>query len=545
MRRPVIFSLLMVAAAGLVFQIHALSAITVLPAKTAPPSSTIVTFDSDQNKQLFLNKNHLKDSDLKPVPKLSAYVAPVEPEKVQASDGAHTHPNYQYQVVTTPNDPLYSQQWWLPQIAADSGWNITTGGNNVTIAVIDTGFALNHEDLTSRWAENSGEEGLTHTGDRCWTGVSVDKKTNHCDDDADGYNDNWRGWDFVSSDNDPMVGTTNPNGQYAMHGTMTSGLAGAATNNGVGVAGANWGARIMPLQAMSDDGTGYTDDIASAVRYAADHGAKAISMSLGSSAPDYYMQSQIDYAISKGVSVIAAAGNDGCNCMLYPANFPEVIAVGASDQSDNRAYFSSYGTNLDVMAPGYGSIRTTTWSASNPTANYTISAAGTSIATPIVSGLVALLYSRLPSATPDDIARILAKGAHKVTGMSGADRTDLYGYGRIDVYGSLVAASLAPPQGQLLSKHSISLSSNGPTNSPDQNSTCQSLVEAMCDIRLTGPGGIIKTLGQRAVDGWGGANFYWNAQTLGLTPGQWKVEAVSTKDGQTTVLSADYLQVSS
>lgn len=527
---------------GLVWQVHSASQLAVVPSTTPPPKSSIIQFDKAADKQQFLDQNHLKPADLKPVPNVDAYVAPIKPAEVVAG-AAHVHPNYEYHVLLTPNDPIYSDQWWLPNVAADAAWNTTTGSASVSIAVIDTGFALSHEDLANRWAENSGEEGMTQAGDRCWTGSPADKRTNHCDDDGDGMVDNWRGWDFANGDNDPSVGTTNPNGQYASHGTMTSGMAGAQGNNGKGGAGVNWNSKIMPLQAMNDDGIGYTNDISSAIVYAADHGVKVISLSLGSTAPDDFMRQQIDYAISKGVTVVAAAGNSNCACMVYPANFPEVVAVGATDQSDVRASFSSYGPNLDLMAPGSGSIRTTYWTPGNQTSAYTMAVSGTSISTPIVAGIASLVYSRLPEATPNDVARILARGSNMTAGMGGQTRTDLYGYGRINAAIVMQLASLASPNGVLLSTHNISLSGSG-NSAPSLNSTCQAAVDATCDIRLTGPDGITqKLLGAKAVDQWGGANFYWNATGLGLTPGSWKVEAISTKDGQTTVLSADYLGV--
>ncbi len=139
-------------------------------------------------------------------------------------------------------------------------------------------------------------------------GLSLDKSCNNLDNDGDGYPSDWRGWDFGSNDNLPQAGATAPGNSAAFHGTFTAGVAAASGNNAKGVAGVDWNAKIMPLQALDDTGVGYTDSIAAAVRYAADHGANVINLSLGSTYNDSYLQQQIDYAISRGVIVVAAAG---------------------------------------------------------------------------------------------------------------------------------------------------------------------------------------------------------------------------------------------
>ncbi|HUC20974.1 MAG TPA: S8 family serine peptidase, partial [Candidatus Polarisedimenticolaceae bacterium] len=216
-------------------------------------------------------------------------------------------PQYEYRALLTSSGPLYSNQPFLNRIAATAAWQTFANTNSApVIAVIDTGFALDHDTLKNRW--------------------STDKP----------------GWDFVHNDSDPRAGTTNPNGAAVTHGTLTAGLASILNPN----------ARLMPLQALSDEGIGYTDGVGAAIRYAADNGADVISLSLGSDTDDPYLQQQVDYAIAKGVVVLAAAGNDGCDCMVYPARYPEVIAVGASTNANTTASFSSYGANLDVLAPG-------------------------------------------------------------------------------------------------------------------------------------------------------------------------------------------------
>ena len=237
-----------------------------------------------------------------------------------------------------------------------TAWDTTTGSGAI-IAVIDTGFALQHEDLVAAWASNSGENGVTSSSDTCWTGSPEDKSTNACDDDDNGYVDDYLGWDFVNTNNSPQAGDTNPNGDAAAHGTEVAGLSGAVGDNGVGISTISWSNRLMPLQALDDDGRGYTSDVVAAVYYAVDNGADVINMSLGGSANDPALATAINYAYSNNVPVVAAAGNCGTGqeygCdpakpgeMGYPALYDNVISVGATTVSNSRASFSSYGPGL-------------------------------------------------------------------------------------------------------------------------------------------------------------------------------------------------------
>lgn len=355
------------------------------------------------------------------------------------------HTNYPYVAFGSVNDPLYPQQWDLAKVNAPSAWDKSTG-QGVVIAVIDTGFDFNHQDLAGQWWTNPGETGPTTQegpAPNCTSrGLPLDKSCNNLDDDGDGYVDDWRGWDFANNDNDPSVGTTDPSSSAAFHATFVSGLIAAIGNNGTGIAGLSYGAKIMPLEALTDDGTGYTDQVAAAVKYAADHGANIINLSLGSTYDDSYLHQEIDYAISKGVTVVAASGNDGCDCVAYPANYPEVIAVGATDANDNLASFSNYGANLDLTAPGVN-VCSTYWTAANPTSGYSCGGSGTSFSTPLVSAAVALIISLNPGVSPDQIGTVLTHAA-KVSAMSGQNTTQQFGYGRLDAqfFNAVLAAFL-------------------------------------------------------------------------------------------------------
>jgi len=410
----------------------------------------------------------------------------------------YPHPQYTYHaMMSAPTGTIYSENSaMLSRIAAVSAWPKFNNSNSApVIAVIDTGFALNHQDLVNRW---DGTQGTS----------------------------NWLGWDFVDNDNNPIAGRTNPNGTGVFHGTMTAGLAGLINPN----------AKLMPLQALDDNGSGTTDEVAAAVKYAADNGANIISLSLGSSVDDSYLHQQIDYAISKGVTVVAAAGNDGCNCLSYPADYPEVIAVGASTATDTTASFSSYGSNLDVIAPGTaGDVCSSFYTSTNATSAYTCSYSGTSFSTPITSGMVSLLIQQYPGLSPGTIQSIIDGSADKTAAMGSSNFTLQQGYGRIDIAKALAYVTIPSPQGELANKASYSLSASTLQAGPVGDTTCVGVPGTTCAITLTGPSAQTVSLGTQTLDSTGGTEFTWNASTLGLAVGQWTVTASWTDNGQTTV----------
>ncbi len=378
-------------------------------------------------------------SEPSPAPKQEEIAATIEQEFV-------------YYPLRVANDPGYAGSWPLQKMKAPAAWDITTGSAETTIAVIDSGFALAHDDLKDAWYVNGGEQGTTQPGDRCWTGTPANKQTNNCDDDGNGYVDDWRGWNFVLTDNNPQAGRENPNGNGVFHGTEVAGLAGATGNNNTGIATLSWHTRIMPLQALSDDGPGFTSDVAAAIYYAVDNGADIINLSLGSNNFDPAIQTATNYAYANNVVVIAAAGNcgtgtePGCSgygagFIGYPARNPNVIAVGATTSSDTRASFSSYGNALDVVAPGSGSINTPTWTPGNQTSLYTSAVYGTSYSAPYVASLSALIKAIRPDTTVSDIHALLLATASKPSGMSGLPYSTQFGHGIIDAERAVTIAS--------------------------------------------------------------------------------------------------------
>lgn len=308
----------------------------------------------------------------------------------------YASPNYYVYAMGDPNDPYYGLQWGLKEaqdhdIDAPEAWNIHTGTNSAIVAVIDTGVDLDHPDLVAK---------ITSGGQ---TGYNYILPGTLPDDD---------------------------NG----HGTHVAGIAAASGNDNQGVAGVSWGARIMPLKVLNASGTGSIYNLALAIRYAADHGSKVINMSLGGSCgtgwPD--VESAVNYAVSKGVVLVAASGNNSASVVSCPGAINGVMAVGATDSDDVRAYYSNYGTALDVMAPG--SSIYSTW----PGGSYNY-LSGTSMATPHVAGLVALLWSFAPSLNNYQVQSLIQNNADDL-GTAGWDQE--YGYGRINAYRTLLSASL-------------------------------------------------------------------------------------------------------
>jgi subtilisin family serine protease len=401
--------------------------------------------------------------------------------QVVAADGT-TYPLRIYKPLLTPNDPS-SSQWWVSQTGLPAAWDAGTGSQNTTVAVIDSGYALNHEELSNRWALNDGEQGATGNqaisklncsdsnlslNESCNlidddfdgivdnesgstniqnpskrnctdSGLPLDKSCNNVDDDNNGYVDDFRGWDFSNYDASVQAGEVNPNGSNTTHGTMVSGILGATGNNSKGIAGVNWQTKILPLQALDDDEYGDTLTVSRAVRYAADQDADVISLSLGSDLGDSYLRQAVQYALDRGSLVVAAAGNDGCDCISYPANYPEVIAVGASNPAGNPASFSNYGLNLDIMAPGQ-SMTSSSWSPNNGTSAYASNIAGTSFSTPYISGLLALLRSHQPQASWGELSGILMENAHHVD-LVNSTRINHIGFGYVRANNAVTRAT--------------------------------------------------------------------------------------------------------
>lgn len=371
---------------------------------------------------------------------LLAIDGPVEAERqrVAALPGVErAAPDYVVTATRTPDDPQYAtHQWNLSKISAPQAWDRTVGDDSALVADIDTGVNRNHQDLAARMWTNEEEI-----------------PGNDLDDDDNGYIDDDTGMDFVHATQPGGVFKNDANGPLDDHGhgTLTASVTGAATDNATGIAGVDWRAKVVAVKVLDEDGFGLFSDVAEGIRYASIVGAEAANLSLGAFgvSSDFMTDEAIEFATDRGTVVIAASGNDGSASIVdYPAKHPDAIAVGATTSTDARAGYSNGGAELDLVAPGSG-IR----GAGLGSTSY-INASGTSLSTPEVTGVVSLLKSMKPELTTAEAREILHESADKVSGMGGANRTNGYGYGRLNAkraldqvkpYSAQWAGQSAPP----------------------------------------------------------------------------------------------------
>jgi len=305
-------------------------------------------------------------------------------------------PNYVYRASYIPKEfssleDMKNQQWALYSIKANFAWDITMGSTDVVVAVVDTGIDYNHTEFSGRlWQDSSGNYG----------------------------------YDFVNEDNDPY--------DDEGHGTHCAGII-AANEDGTGIIGIAPKVRIMAVKVLDSDGSGTTEDVVAGIKYAADNGANIISLSLGSRSAETLEEEAVNYAYSKGCVIVAAAGNEDYSSLSYPARFVNAIGVGAIDSNDSRASFSNHGKGLDMVAPGVDVISTI------PGGTYGYS--GTSMATPYVSGVSALILSLNKELTPFDVRRILVSSCEDINYSSYEGYDEYLGYGKINAYKAVSLAN--------------------------------------------------------------------------------------------------------
>ena len=277
---------------------------------------------------------------------------------------------------TTPNDYWWPNEWSEVKTRTNLAWDMTQGSSSIVIASLDTGVDLTQPDLQAKLVA--------------------------------GYN-------VLNGSSD----ATDDNG----HGTWAAGVAAAASNNSIGVASYCWRCSLMPVKVLGADGTGTTANVASGIIWATDHGARVISMSLSGTTGTSALQSAVQYAHSRGVVLVAAAGNSGTTTQTYPAAYPEVLGVAGSDPNDALYAWSTYGAWVKLAAPG---------------CNYTTgrsgwfgSFCGTSAAAPAVAGIAGLALSYVGTATNTAVEAALESTAVKISAP--------VGYGRVDAYAALLA----------------------------------------------------------------------------------------------------------
>lgn len=319
-------------------------------ASETPPaemSQVVVRYQADQTAQAFTALPGEWQAHTPPeLARLGVVILNIPADQAQSilaqlsSDPAvmYAEPNNLVQALETiPNDPGWVNQYNMTAIHAQQGWDIATGSAAVTIAIVDSGVDLSHPDLAGKLLP---------------------------------------GYDFVNNDAIPQ--------DDFGHGTHAAGIAAALTNNGLDVAGVSWGARILPVKVLNSGGGGTYANVAAGIIWAVDNGAQVINLSLGGSAPSSVLADAVDYAASRGALLVAAAGNSGAGSVLYPAAYPAVLAVAATDAANQRAGFSNFGPDIDLAAPGVSIY-------SLNIGGGTIYRSGTSMAAPHVAGLAAIL----------------------------------------------------------------------------------------------------------------------------------------------------------
>ncbi len=342
------------------------------------------------------------------------------------------NPILKYRTNMIVDDP-YEPQDYLVLLDVETFWDNMPDSSGIVVANIDGGVVLDHEDLNGRLAINELEFGVTETEGpepNCTSRtLAIDKSCNNIDDDINGYVDDWRGWDFAQSDNDPRAGTLNPSSVAVGHGSETAGLIGMAGNNAIGAASINWQSKILPIQIFTDNGEATTIELAEGIDYAIQQGVDVINLSLGTENSDPTIDTLLQQAYDAGIIVIVSAGNcggadylmNGCSYegqLMYPASSSYAISVGASDLVDDQAIFSSRGPDLDLLAPGNGDSISVTYALANETSAYATGLFGTSFASPIVSGLAAVLKAEWSAATVNDIRSLLVDSALKTPSMT-------------------------------------------------------------------------------------------------------------------------------
>ena len=298
-----------------------------------------------------------------------------------SKDTEYIEANYKYHALQAPNDPEYTKQWNFRNINIEKAWD-ETKGEGITVAVIDTGVSKVPDLKLTKFV---------------------------------------KGYDFVNDKEDAQ----DDNG----HGTHVAGTIAQSTNNGYGVAGIAYQASIMPLKVLSGSGGGTIADIAESIKFAADNGADVINMSLGGGGASNMMEEAIKYAHNKGVTIIAAAGNEGRNTSSYPARYPDVISVSATDAAGDKASYSNFGAGVDISAPGGSETGKIIQNTVDPSTGESVFVGfqGTSMAAPHVAGVAALIRATGVE-DPNEVLDILKQSSRKVQ----EDNLNHFGAGHLD-----------------------------------------------------------------------------------------------------------------
>lgn len=313
-------------------------------------------------------------------------------------DVVYAEPLYKVSLLDVPNDPLAlpenanadgAYQYWTRNVRSYEAWDITQGDTAIIIGISDTGTSLNHPDLAGNIK------------------INYDDPIDGIDNDNDGYVDNYKGWNFALGDNNTQIPhDCNSN----THGAYVSGISSAVTNNGIGVSGAGYKCKFVPLRIMNDNGV--LVNTYQSIVYAANHRFNVVNCSWGSTSYQQMGQDAVDYAVyNYDLLVVAAAGNEGVEGRFFPASFENVLSVAATDINDAKWNNSSYSTTVDVSAPG-------TMFVSTSENGYATMWGGTSFASPIVAGSAGILRSYFPELNALQITELIRVSADNIDTLS-------------------------------------------------------------------------------------------------------------------------------
>lgn len=318
----------------------------------------------------------------------------------------YAEPYYLYKPMVIPNDPGVGSQYYLDQIRAFDAWNIEQGDTTITIAMLDTGVDYLHEEMTENIQYNYNDP------------------INGVDDDNDGLIDNYFGWDIADRDNVPLPDAD-------AHGSTVAGVSSATVNNNIGIAGLGYHTRILPIKIFTSSSNLFLNGY-EAIALAADLGCQVINLSWGQAgAYSAFGEDVIRYAVlEKDAAVIASGGNTNGQLDFYPASYPYVLSVGATDESGGRAKWATYSPYMDLMAPG-DNIYTI-----NNNNKY-VSSTGTSYSSPLVAAAVALVRARFPELNAQQAMEKVRVNTDNIIEGEGGVWDDYIGKGRLNVYKAL------------------------------------------------------------------------------------------------------------
>lgn len=361
----------------------------------------------------------------------------------QNAEILYVEPDFIYQMEEYPNDPYFEKQWGLSNQGQTGGkvgsdikistlWDQHTGNKSIIAGVIDTGIDWGHEDLVDNIWQNLAEDfdGDGHTIEWIDGSWQLDPgDLNGIDEDKNGYIDDLIGWDFVNDDNNPF----DDNG----HGTHVAGIMGAKGNNGKGITGVSWSTQMMALKAFDAKGAGSVLSILPALEYARNMGARITNNSWGGPAFSQALYDEFSLANTAGLLAISAAGNNASNnhsTPIYPGSYDlaNIICVAATDHNDKLARFSNFSHKLvDIAAPGKDIFSTLPGNAYGYKS-------GTSMATPMVTGAICLLWSQDTLRTYNQIREIIFSTTDQIPGLAGRCVTG----GRLNLFEAAVKTSL-------------------------------------------------------------------------------------------------------